>query len=149
MITVEIIRRAQADADEYNLQGIGQAIPVADWINGSDDAAGRGFAALGLVTALSQAVYEYAFASRILSHIEDREALTDSRPKILGDMVTPKQLWFIRNLGREIGCDVEQECQGLLNCSLEEISKKAASALIDYLKRKAAENEESNPDRPF
>jgi hypothetical protein len=149
MTTVEIIRRARTDADEYNLQGIAQAIPVEDWINGSDEVAGRAFAALGLVTALSQAVYEYAFASRILSHIEDREALTDPRPKTLGDLVTPKQLWFIRNLGREIGCNVEQECQSLLKCPLEEISKKAASALIDYLKRKAAEGEQANLHGPF
>src|SRR5215510_10964892 len=59
----------------------------------------------------------------------------DPRPKTLGDLVTPKQLWMIRNLGREIGCNVEQECQSLLQCNLEEISKRAASSFIDYLKR--------------
>jgi len=59
----------------------------------------------------------------------------DPRPKTLGDLVTPKQLWMIRGLGREIGCDVEQECQSLLQCNLEEISKRAASSFIDYLKR--------------
>src|SRR5215813_7145280 len=66
--------------------------------------------------------------------------LRDPRPKTLGDLVTPKQLWMIRNLGREIGCDVEQECQSLMQCNLEEISKRAASSLIDYLKRRQQEN---------
>jgi Rad52/22 family double-strand break repair protein len=65
----------------------------------------------------------------------------DPRPKTLGDLVTPKQLWMIRNLGREIGCDVEQECQSLMQCNLEEISKRAASSLIDYLKRLQQENQ--------
>jgi hypothetical protein len=65
----------------------------------------------------------------------------DPRPKTLNDLVTPKQLWMIRNLGREIGCNVEQECQSLLQCNLEEISKRAASSFIDYLKRQQQENQ--------
>lgn len=65
----------------------------------------------------------------------------DPRPKTLGDLVTPKQLWMIRNLGREIGCNVEQECQSLMQCNLEEISKRAASSLIDYLKRLQQEDQ--------
>jgi hypothetical protein len=65
----------------------------------------------------------------------------DPRPKTLGDLVTPKQIWMIRNLGREIGCDVEKECQSLLQCNLEEISKRAASSFIDYLKRLQQENQ--------
>ncbi len=64
----------------------------------------------------------------------------DPRPKTLNDLVTPKQLWMIRSLGREAGCDVEQECQSMLQCGLEEISKRAASSFIDYLKRKQQEN---------
>lgn len=66
--------------------------------------------------------------------------LRDPRPKTLGDLVTPKQLWMIRNLGREISCDVEQECQSLMQCNLEAISKRAASSFIDYLKRRQQEN---------
>jgi len=66
--------------------------------------------------------------------------LRDPRPKTLGDLVTPKQLWMIRSLGREVGCDVEQECQSLMQCNLEEISKRAASSFIDYLKRRQQEN---------
>jgi len=67
--------------------------------------------------------------------------LRDPRPKTLGELVTPKQLWMIRSLGREIGCDVEQECQSLMQSNLEEISKRAASSFIDYLKRRQQENQ--------
>jgi hypothetical protein len=67
--------------------------------------------------------------------------LRDPRPKTLGDLVTPKQLWMIRSLGRKIGCEVEQECQSLMQCGLEEISKRAASSFIDYLKRRQPENQ--------
>src|SRR5262245_14424303 len=65
----------------------------------------------------------------------------DPRPKTLGDLVTPKQLWVTRKRGREIGCNGEQECQSLLQCNLEEISKRAASSFIDYLKRLQQENQ--------
>src|SRR5262249_21422815 len=64
-------------------------------------------------------------------------ARMNPRPKTLADLVTPKQLWMIRTMGREAGIDAEAECQKLLNCPLEEISKRAASTLIDHLKKQA------------
>lgn len=65
----------------------------------------------------------------------------DPRAKSLAEMVTPKQLWMIQALGRETGCDVEQECQALFQCNLEEISKRAASSFIDHLKRRREETQ--------
>jgi hypothetical protein len=70
---------------------------------------------------------------------------TDARPRTLGDLVTPKQLWMIRSTGRESGVDVEAECQKQYRCSLEEISKKAASHLIEYLKEKVEPKPEAMP----
>jgi hypothetical protein len=52
----------------------------------------------------------------------------------MGDLVTPKQLGMIRALAREAGVDVEEECQSVLRCRTEELSKKAASSFIDHLK---------------
>ena len=63
--------------------------------------------------------------------------------KSLADLVTPKQLGMIRALGREIGLDIEQECQALMSCGTEELSKQAASRFIDYLKRKQDEKPHS------
>jgi hypothetical protein len=100
--------------------------------------------------ALKRAAVKFGIARDLYRResdvIEDNGAIPpgiarDPRPKTLGDLVTPKQLWMIRGLGREIGCDVEQECQSLLQCNLEEISKRAASSFIDYLKRLQQENQ--------
>jgi hypothetical protein len=53
--------------------------------------------------------------------------------KTLSDLVTAKQLGMIRAIGREIGVDVEHECQTALNCRTDELSKKAASSFIQHL----------------
>ncbi|HLL14539.1 MAG TPA: Rad52/Rad22 family DNA repair protein, partial [Pyrinomonadaceae bacterium] len=58
----------------------------------------------------------------------------DPLAKSMGDLVTPKQLGMIRALAREAGVDVEEECQSVLRCRTEELSKKAASSFIDHLK---------------
>ncbi|MCA1556849.1 MAG: RAD52 family DNA repair protein, partial [Acidobacteria bacterium] len=58
----------------------------------------------------------------------------DPLAKSMSDLVTPKQLGMIRALAREAGVDVEEECQAVLRCRTEELSKKAASSFIDHLK---------------
>jgi hypothetical protein len=83
-----------------------------------------------------------------LTHAQIRQlgdALKDGPPKVgnaqartLNDLVTPKQLWMIRNLAGEVNIpDVEKYCFDLLDCKLEEISKKAAADLIGRLKAQA------------
>ena len=63
----------------------------------------------------------------------------DPLAKSMADLVTPKQLGMIRALAREAGLDVEEECQSVLRCKTEELSKRAASSFIDYLKNKQME----------
>jgi Rad52/22 family double-strand break repair protein len=58
----------------------------------------------------------------------------DPLAKSMADLVTPKQLGMIRAIGREIGVDVEEECQTVLRCKTDELSKRAASSFIDHLK---------------
>jgi len=58
----------------------------------------------------------------------------DPVAKSMADIVTPRQLGMIRALGREIGLDVDEECQAYLHCKTEELSKRAASNFIDHLK---------------
>src|SRR5262245_8566123 len=100
--------------------------------------------------ALKRAAVKFGIARELYRReadvIEENRGISpsiarDPRPKTLNDLVTPKQLWMIRNIGREIGCNVEQECQSLLQCNLEEISKRAASSFIDYMKRLQNEKE--------
>lgn len=74
------------------------------------------------------------------THLPGNSFPRDPLAKSLADLVTPKQLGMIRALGREIGCDIEQECQGLMNCGTEELSRLAASRFIDHLKHRQEEH---------
>ncbi|HEV7842518.1 MAG TPA: Rad52/Rad22 family DNA repair protein, partial [Pyrinomonadaceae bacterium] len=58
----------------------------------------------------------------------------DPLAKSMADLVTPKQLGMIRALAREAQVDVEEECQTILRCKTDELSKRAASSFIDHLK---------------
>lgn len=51
----------------------------------------------------------------------------------LFDLVTAKQLGMIRAMGREIGIKADDECRAVMNCTTDELSKRAASALIQHL----------------
>ncbi len=58
----------------------------------------------------------------------------DPLAKSMSDLVTPKQLGMIRALAREAGMDADDECQSVMRCRTEELSKRAASSFIDHLK---------------
>lgn len=58
----------------------------------------------------------------------------DPLAKSMNDLVTPKQLGMIKALAREARVDYDAECLGQLKCHADELSKRAASAFIDYLK---------------
>ncbi len=51
----------------------------------------------------------------------------------LSDLVTAKQLGMIRALSREIGIDADEECQNVMECKTDELSKKAGSSFIQHL----------------
>jgi len=53
--------------------------------------------------------------------------------KSLTDLVTAKQLGMIRALAREKGIEAEEECQTVMQCRTDELSKKAASSFIQHL----------------
>lgn len=57
----------------------------------------------------------------------------DAIARNLGDMITSKQLNMIRAIGREKEIDAEAVCGEMFACRIEEISKRAASDLIDRL----------------
>ena len=57
----------------------------------------------------------------------------DAVAKSLGDMVTSKQLNMIRAIAREKNIDSEAVCGEMFACRIDEISKRAASDLIDRL----------------
>ncbi len=51
----------------------------------------------------------------------------------LSDLVTAKQLGMIRAIAREMSVDPDEECQTVMNCKTDELSKRAASSLIQHL----------------
>jgi hypothetical protein len=51
----------------------------------------------------------------------------------LGDLVSAKQLGMIRALAREAAIDSDEFCKGEYDCSTDELTKRAASWLIDRL----------------
>ncbi|HLM59301.1 MAG TPA: Rad52/Rad22 family DNA repair protein [Pyrinomonadaceae bacterium] len=65
--------------------------------------------------------------------------------KSLSDLVTAKQLGMIRAISREIGVDPEVECQNVMQCKTDELSKKAASGLIQHLQDMQKGNEVAVP----
>jgi len=58
----------------------------------------------------------------------------DPRAKGMNDLITSKQLGMISRMSREAGVNAEKECSQLMGCKLDDLSKRAASSLIDYLK---------------
>jgi hypothetical protein len=62
---------------------------------------------------------------------------TDPVAKTLSDLVTTKQLSMIRAIARENEMDADGECEILMKCKISELSRKAASALIDHLQASA------------
>lgn len=58
--------------------------------------------------------------------------IEDTIARSLGDMVTAKQLGLIRSIAREAQLDAESECLQLMNCRVDELSKRSASDLIEH-----------------
>lgn len=51
----------------------------------------------------------------------------------LGELVTAKQLGMIRALARELRIDADEECNSVVKCRSDELSKPAASGFIKHL----------------
>lgn len=51
----------------------------------------------------------------------------------IADLITTKQLGMIRAIARERGIDADAECTSLMDCRINELSRRAASFLIDRL----------------
>jgi hypothetical protein len=62
--------------------------------------------------------------------------------KTMADLVTPKQLVAIRAIANSQSVNAESECLEVLKCRPEELSRRAASAFIDYLKSRTPDVEE-------
>lgn len=66
----------------------------------------------------------------------------DPAAKTWADLVTPKQLVAIRREAAAQAIDAQDECLATLKVKPEALSRRAASAFIDYLKKKAGQRVE-------
>ena len=58
---------------------------------------------------------------------------SDPIGRSISDLITTKQLGMIRALARERDIDADAECMSIMKCQIGELSRKAASFLIDRL----------------
>lgn len=130
---IEFIKERDKDGKVY----IVGPVSIGDCFKGAATDAMKKCASL-LGVALDLYDSDYKAENYAEDELEATVDTSDPRPKTLGDLVTPKQLWMIRNMAKEQGIDPEQMAQDLLKCKLEETSKKSASVLIDALKNKEA-----------
>ena len=63
----------------------------------------------------------------------------------LGELVTAKQLGMIRAIARELNIDPDEECNSVMNCSTDELTKRAASSLIQHLQDMQRSNSAATP----
>jgi hypothetical protein len=89
--------------------------------------------------ALKRAAVKFGVARELYRKDESESASSTITPeqavaRTIADLVTPKQLVAIRAIANATGVDAERRSLELYNCKPEELTKKAASALIDDLK---------------
>ncbi|HUR96833.1 MAG TPA: Rad52/Rad22 family DNA repair protein [Pyrinomonadaceae bacterium] len=68
---------------------------------------------------------------------------TNPVARSLGELVTAKQLGMIRAIARELNIDPDEECSSVMNCSTDELTKRAASSLIQHLQDKQGKTDSS------
>ena len=86
---------------------------------------------------IARDLYKREFEAAELN-VEKPQAETDGFPanplaRSLSDLVTARQLGMIRAIARELGLDADRECNAVMRCKTDELSKRAASALIVHL----------------
>ncbi len=67
------------------------------------------------------------------SNVEDNNIPANPVARSLSDLVTAKQLGMIRAIAREMNIDADEESNSLMQCRTDELSKRAASSLIQHL----------------
>ena len=92
--------------------------------------------------ALKRAAVKFGIARDLYKRELDSENGTQwdtsARPedpvgRSISELVTPRQLGMLRAIARERNIDLDAECAQTMNCRVNELSRRAASYLIDRL----------------
>lgn len=65
----------------------------------------------------------------------------------LGELITIKQLGMVRALARELRLDADEECNAVMKCRTDELSKSAGSSFIKHLQEMQKGGPALPPDR--
>lgn len=63
----------------------------------------------------------------------------------ISDLITSKQLGMIRAITREMTIDANDECQKVMKCTIDELSKRAASSFIQHLQTAQSDAQNAAP----
>jgi hypothetical protein len=96
------------------------------------DALKRAAVKFGIARDLYKKEFD-AFDNDEAKEVETPQFPSDPVAKTLSDMVTTKQLGMIRAICRENNFDPEEESMAVMKCKVNELSRRAASSLIDHL----------------
>jgi hypothetical protein len=133
-ITIQgVTRQGVGTGSAYDEKGIKKA---------EHDALKRAAVKFGIARELYRKEEEDASTKRPNATNAQSQFPRDPVAKTMADLVTPKQLVAIRAIANAHGVNAEAQCLELLRCRPEELSRKAASVFIDYLKSKTPDEVE-------
>jgi len=115
--------------------GTGKAISETGIKKAEHDALKRAAVKFGIARELYKREFDAIDTDETSQPVIEQQQTRASNPmaQSLGDMVTAKQLGMIRAIAREAKVDADKECAIMMNCSIDELSKRAASDLIERL----------------
>ena len=112
--------------------GTGKAISETGIKKAEHDALKRAAVKFGIARELYKREFD-AIDTDEPSQPTEQPRVANPMAQNLGDMVTAKQLGMIRAIAREAKVDADKECAITMNCAVDELSKRAASDLIERL----------------
>ena len=112
--------------------GTGKAISETGIKKAEHDALKRAAVKFGIARELYKKEFD-VIEQTDEPQVFEPKAMADPIAKSLGDMVTGKQLGMIRAIAREADIDAAAECLQMMRCGVDELSKRAASDLIEHL----------------
>lgn len=121
--------------------GTGRAMNETGIKKAEHDALKRAAVKFGIARELYKREFDSIEQEEDPSAGQSKPRVADPVAQSLGDLVTSKQLNMIRAIARESNLDAERICSEMMYCGVTELSKRAASDLIEHLQdmqRKAA-----------
>jgi hypothetical protein len=113
--------------------GTGKAISETGIKKAEHDALKRAAVKFGIARELYKREFDSIESDENLPTAVAPTPAMDTIAQNIGDMVTGKQLGMIRAIAREANVDAEAECAQVMRCRVDELSKRAASDLIEHL----------------